>query len=70
MKCPYCGEEMELGYIQCRDQIIWDTKKRAVAALPSLRDDAVLLKSGEGPFSGASVSAYHCRKCQKIIIDY
>lgn len=70
MKCPYCGEEMELGYIQCRDGVTWDTKKRMVAVLPSFRSHSIVLGSGGGPFSGASVSAYNCEKCKKIVIDY
>ena len=69
MVCPYCGQEMELGYIQCRDSVIWSTKKRAIAALPPLRSSYIVLGSGGGPFSGASVRAYHCDKCKKIEID-
>lgn len=26
MKCPYCGEEMQLGCIQCRDGVYWSEK--------------------------------------------
>ena len=26
MLCPYCGEEMMRGYIQCRDEIWWSEK--------------------------------------------
>ena len=70
MKCPYCNGEMKLGYIQCRDGVIWDTKKRMVAALPSLRNDSVYLGSGDGPFSGSSALAYNCEECKKIVIDY
>ncbi|MEA5040334.1 MAG: PF20097 family protein [Clostridiaceae bacterium] len=70
MKCPYCDEEMQLGYIQCRDGVIWDTKKRIVAALPSIRSSSIALGSGDGPFSGSSVLAYNCENCKKIVIDY
>lgn len=70
MNCPYCGEEMRLGYIQGRDNVIWDTKKRMVAALPSLRNSAIFLGDEGGPFAGTSVSAYNCEKCKKIIIEY
>ena len=33
MKCPYCGEEMQLGCIQCRDGVYWSEKERVIAAL-------------------------------------
>ncbi len=70
MNCPYCNTEMELGYIQCRDGVIWDRQKRTVAALPSFRNSAIVLGSGNGLFSGASVTAYNCKKCKKIVIEY
>lgn len=35
MRCPYCNEEMELGFIQSRDGVTWNTKKCKVAALAS-----------------------------------
>ncbi len=74
MKCPYCGAEMELGYIQCRDGVIWDTKIRKVAAWaawPFVGKGSIHLGAdGAGPFSGTSVAAYNCNGCKKIIIDY
>lgn len=27
MKCPYCNDEMNQGYIQCRDGLYWTPKK-------------------------------------------
>ena len=33
MSCPYCGKEMTLGYIQCRDGVQWTLKKQFVALL-------------------------------------
>ena len=68
--CPYCDGELETGYIQCRDGVIWTKKKRKVAALPSLSKSSITLSWGGGVFSGASVVAYCCRSCEKIIINY
>lgn len=72
MKCPYCDEEMQIGCIQCRDGVYWCEKKRPVAAVSigggrkiKLMDD-----SYNGPFSGASTSAWLCEKCRKIVIEY
>lgn len=70
MKCPYCGKEMTLGYIQCRDGISWSEKLRVVAALPALDSSAITLASGGGAISGAAVEAFRCCECKKIVIDY
>lgn len=70
MNCPYCGKEMVLGYIQCRDDISWSKKQRKVAAIPPLDSSGITLASGAGPFSGVSVKAYRCYECKKIVIDY
>ncbi len=69
-KCPYCNNEMELGYIQCRDGVSWTKEKTPVAALSFLSSSAVILASGGGPLSGAVIEAYRCPSCKKIIIDY
>ena len=71
IKCPYCNEEMEPGYIQCRDSIFWNTKKRLIAALPPIGGTSINLASEEsGVFSGFATRAYNCTKCKKIIVDY
>lgn len=70
LRCPYCGLEMEKGYIQARDGISWNKKIVPIAALASLHPSAVILTSGGFPFSGSSVEAYHCLNCKKIVIDY
>ena len=69
MKCPYCNKEMILGHIQCRDGIFWSEKKRKTSAFPPLDKSAINL--GGSPFFGnASVEAYQCSECKKVIIDY
>lgn len=69
MKCPYCNNEMELGYIQCRDGVVWTPKKQVVAALSFLGKDSVPLGNGASDNS-RSVYAYNCSECKKVIIDY
>ena len=70
MKCPYCGNEMEKGYIQSRDGVVWRKKKSAVSALAALASDAILLGTSDGnPFGGNYVVVYHCADCKKFIID-
>ena len=69
MKCPYCNQEMESGYIQCRDGVTWTPKKQLVAALSSLAQGSVSLENGAGSNS-RTVYAYRCGGCRKVIIDY
>lgn len=71
MNCPYCGKEMEKGFIQCRDGVSWQKKERLIAALPGLSKGSVILARSHGSlFSGAAAIAYHCSGCKKIVIDY
>ena len=71
MKCPYCGEEMQLGCIQCRDGVYWSEKERVIAALNIGGGKSIKLneKSIGGPFGGASAEAWLCEKCKKIVIE-
>lgn len=68
MKCPFCGKEMELGFIQCRDGMHWTPKKQLVAALSAFGKDSVSLENGAG--SDRTVYAYKCGDCKKVILDY
>ena len=68
MKCPYCGEEMTLGYIQCRDGLTWTPRRQLVAALSFLGRDAVPLSNGAAD-NNKTVYAHRCAACQKILID-
>lgn len=64
MKCPYCGMEMSLGYIQCRDSVISNKTEQLVVAISDLGADLVLA-NGSGIFSGASVVAYNCQSFKR-----
>lgn len=69
MKCPYCGKEMELGFIQCRDGVTWTEKKQLVAALSFYGKGRTSLANGAADNSRA-VYAYKCESCKKVIINY
>lgn len=60
---------MEPGYIQCRDGVYWSEKRRKLASIPPLRGKALKLSSNETPFA-ASVGAWRCLECKKIVVDY
>ena len=70
MICPNCNQEMEKGYIQCRDGIYWTPKKQLVAALSSLGIGAIKIGQDRGLSSNSIAEAYHCKNCKKVIIDY
>lgn len=61
-RCPYCGGEMLLGYMQSRDGVYWSMKKKLVPALPGLAKDELYLSDGS-----AAVEAYNCPKCRVIL---
>ena len=46
-RCPYCGGEMLLGYMQSRDGVYWSMKKKLVPALPGLAKDELYLSAAQ-----------------------
>lgn len=62
MKCPYCNNEMDKGYIQSRDDLYWTEKTRLLSALPPLRGEWTSI---ENP-----AVCYRCIECKKLVIDY
>ena len=70
MICPYCNEEMEKGYVQCRDGLHWTPKKQKIAALSDMGKGAVLIGNEEGLVANTSAVAYHCEKCKVVMICY
>ena len=62
MKCPYCEKEMEQGFIQSPHEISWKKgDKRPLFGRAQFH---------EGSVKGSAVTAFLCRDCQKVIIDY
>ncbi len=61
MQCPYCGNEMEKGYLQSRDGIGWGKKELLVKAFSELFSEKPL---------GTAVETYNCRRCKKLVIEY
>ncbi len=73
MQCPYCKEEMQPGYIDSDHIICWIPESERSQA------DAQMWKSSKTSnsvvlgnyhlFRKATVIAYYCRNCNKVIID-
>ena len=68
--CPYCGDEMQAGFVRCRDGVRWSPKKPPVAALAALVPDSVVL-GGHGSYAPESTAvAYNCSSCKMVVIPY
>ena len=66
MQCPYCKNEMEVGYLKSSHFIQWGKEKR----LGFLPQDIKLTKTGlETLFNGFFVKSYHCGACEKIVVS-
>lgn len=70
MKCPFCNEEMNLGFVRPTGNggICWtdeDTKYGAPVKSKGF------FRLGKAPYlKGESVPAANCPSCKRIIIDY
>ena len=70
MKCPYCGNEMEEGIIQSSHEIAWiKGSKRHAFSRADFHEGSVVL-SQLSFLKGSAVTAFLCRACEKVIIDY
>lgn len=66
MLCPFCGEEMEKGYLQSGSIMVWVKKKHHFSLLP--KDGEVQLDRGY--LSSPALPSWICRKCRKVISEY
>ena len=70
MKCPYCKKEMELGFIQSQQEISWKKgDKKPLMGRAQFHEGSVIL-SKLSFLKGSAVTAFLCRECKKVIIDY
>ena len=66
MKCPYCGKELEAGYLKSSQRIFWGKER----VLGFVRKDIRVTKNGlNGFFEGHFAEAQYCSACQKIIVS-
>lgn len=66
MKCPYCKEKMEAGYLQTGTRIAWTKAIHKLSLNP--RRGEVMLENNM--FKGADFQAYICKQCKKVLFDY
>ena len=66
MKCPYCQQQMQEGFLSSRSPVFWSEE---VSGLP------VPTRRGDVPLGGAlglavRPRAYLCRTCKTVITPY
>ena len=66
MLCPYCGKEMEKGYIQSGRSFYWSSEKKG-DGLPNANAGDIAFSSSF--WSGAFLDAHICRGCGKLLAD-
>ncbi len=70
MKCPYCSKEMEKGLIQSPQELAWlEGEKKHMISRASVYEGSVIL-SKFSYFKGSAVTAFLCRNCKKVLVDY
>lgn len=68
MKCPYCSNEMEIGYIEQTDllrPLEWTPQKHESGFFVSRKNNIKLTAS----LKGGTVTTHYCTCCRKFIID-
>ena len=64
LRCPYCGGEMQKGWLRSRRSDIWWEPDPAASGEADLRCIAAA-----GGFAGAEAEAWDCPACKKLILD-
>ncbi len=68
MKCPHCGNEMELGHLSAGGyRILWTPRGRHLTTWRMPREEVV---ESPGPLGELHNTAHICKRCQKVIVDY
>lgn len=70
MKCPYCNAEMRLGQIQADNLLSWTPDgEKVVGGTRWAKAANSIVLAKYYLLSPASVDAFYCDKCKKLIID-
>ena len=69
MKCPFCGKEMESGFVSSGATIMWKIKRKRIPINPFLSEKKGEFVFAHNPFGGAAAAGTLCRSCNKIVLD-
>lgn len=64
MKCPFCGNEMQSGYLQSGRPFVWSEGKKVGPVIRKTGPDVVV---SEGFWVGCHARSEYCPDCKKII---
>lgn len=70
MKCPYCNNEMEKGYVQSSKEVYYTTKPTKFVLLTFPKPVNKDISLSEGIFAPVTIEAWNCTFCKRILIDY
>ncbi len=65
MKCPYCKQEMVLGYIQSSRMLVWDKEKLSGMIIPNSPEDGMILT--KGIWKKHAIESNFCEKCSILL---
>lgn len=68
MKCPYCEQEMEPGYLQ-GTYLLWCEKPHLVSLNPANEREFNLFDRFSEMFKPGAVKGFLCRACNKAVLD-
>lgn len=68
MKCPWCEQTMEKGYITSDARAIAWRKEKHESAIVHKKDGIQLARKMIG--TAIIANAYSCLACEKVILDY
>ncbi len=66
MLCPYCGVEMDKGFVQSVRRIFWTRKRKKMFWVPNSSKGDITIS---GEMNGWAKESYFCKNCKKITID-
>lgn len=62
MRCPSCEKEMEQGRLYGKPPLLWSPRRKKLVLLRRQEEVQIL--------NGAFPTAYLCKSCRKVVIDY
>jgi len=70
MKCPFCGREMEAGFITSAQTILWGTQAPEAAAKNFWKKTEGEFTLDSHPFGAVKLAGHRCPTCRKIVASY
>ena len=68
INCPFCGNEMEFGYVQSGDPITWRKTPAAFGGFAWLTGEVLTLDNSA--YSGSLIEANRCKNCKIVMFSY